>query len=171
MKRDINKARTIYTVSPQSSLYIPIIDPPTRIPSTVHFDPRSEWQTSALLSSAVESAMLPTRLRPYHDFEASLSGEDGTHKIFELQSRIVSEKDNNGSQTGKDESSEQPGSKVQKEFDLDFTYDERNSDQSHIYNQVQVWRGINNNASDESPEDPGLARRRQYHNSEPMCQR
>ncbi|KAL4895666.1 tubulin domain-containing protein [Aspergillus ambiguus] len=176
LKREINKARTVHAISPQSSLYIPIIDPPSRVPKSVHFDPNSEWQTSALISSAMESALLPTRLRPYHDFEASLAGDDGTHKIFELQSRIMLDKDDQkdgtsipAKQAVETDSSEM-GSKVQREFDLDFTYDEAANSESHIYNQVQVWRGLDNDQKEYAPEDIGIIRRRQYHNSEPMCQ-
>ncbi|KAF9883169.1 mtDNA inheritance, partitioning of the mitochondrial organelle [Aspergillus nanangensis] len=164
LKREINKARTVHAISPQSSLYIPIIDPPSRIPKTITLDPSSEWQTSALLSSAVESVMLPTRLRPYHDFEASLAGEDGTHKIFELQSSIISDREEDQQSA----SEEQEGSKVQKQFDMDFTYDGGDSNQAHIYNQVQVWRGLEDDKA--TSEDIGLARRKQYHSSEPMCE-
>ncbi|KAL5364950.1 protein dml1 [Aspergillus floccosus] len=171
LKRDINKARTVHAISPQSSLYIPIIDPPSRLPPAVRLDPSSEWQTSALISSAMESALLPTRLRPYHDFEASLAGDDGTHKIFELQSRIILDEENQdgAKRSAGAESSSETGSKVQREFDLDFTYDEAGNDQTHIYNQVQVWRGLENEHK-EAPQDIGLIRRQQYQNSEPMCQ-
>lgn len=172
LKRDINKARTIHAISPQSSLYIPIIDPPSRLPPTVHLDASSEWQTSALISSAMESALLPTRLRPYHDFEGSLAADDGTHRIFELQSRIMPESENQDGAKGSTgtECSSATGSKVRREFDLDFTYDEASNDQTHIYNQVQVWRGLENEQK-EAPQDIGLIRRQQYQNSEPMCQR
>ncbi|KAE8351286.1 tubulin domain-containing protein [Aspergillus coremiiformis] len=179
LKRDTNKARSIYNISPQSSLYTPIIDPPSRVPSTVHFNPQSEWHTSALVSSAMESVTLPTRLRQFHDFESSLAGDDGTHKIFELQSSVIPDNENHEKHLPalkepltRTQSAEQEASKPQTEFEVDFTYDGHGSGNSHIFNQLQVWRGVQLDRGDGSvpPEDLGLARKQRYYNSAPMLQ-
>ncbi|OGM43673.1 protein dml1 [Aspergillus bombycis] len=178
LKRDMNKARTIYSISPQSSLYTPIIDPPSHTPSKVFFDSQSEWHTTALISSAMESVTLPTRLRQFYDFESSLAGDDGTHKIFELQSSVTSDNGTNeqhlpvkGPLT-ETSASEQGAVKSQAEFELDFTYDGHGSSNSHIFNQLQVWRGAKPDQGNESVprEDLGLSRKQRYYNSAPMFQ-
>lgn len=113
---------------------------------------------------------LPSRLRACHDFEAALTG-DGTHRIFELQSKIVQ----NGFDKRQDESrnTENEPSNVEAEFDLDFSYDSLGHEDSHIFNQVQVARGSNSNQMDNSAsaEDVGLLRRERLYNSKPMAQR
>lgn len=178
IKRDMNKARSIYAISPQSSFYTPIIDPPHRLPNTFSVDFQSEWQTSALISSAMETVTLPSRLRPYCDFESSLAGDDGIHKIFELQSSILTDneaqhltKPTNGAGLSEDESSQ-----VKTEFDVDFSYDSRYSNKSHIFNQVQVSRGIDpeqkkNDLPPTEDIDLGMRRKLRLHNSQPMFQR
>jgi hypothetical protein len=117
----------------------------------------------------METATLPTRLRSYTDFETSLAGEDGTHKIFELQSKILPEEmsEDRGTQASKGESS-----KARTEFDLDFSYDDPNSGDSHIFNQVQVGRGYRPEKEvPESREDLGLKRKQRFYNSQPMLER
>lgn len=179
IKRDINKARSIYSISPQSSFYTPIINPPHRLPNTFNVDFQSEWQTSALISSAMETVTLPSRLRPYRDFESSLAGDDGIHKIFELQSSIFTDgeaqytaaaKPTNGAEPSDDESSQ-----VKTEFDVDFSYDSGDSSKSHMFNQVQVLRGIDpeksNNGLPTEDIDLGMRRKLRLHNSQPMFQR
>lgn len=176
----MNKARSIYAISPQSSFYTPIIDPPTRLPSKLTLDRQSEWQSSALLSSAVETVTLPSRLRPYHDFESSLAGDDGTHKIFELQSSFFANNDTEASPSIDTEASEDDStSQVKTEFDVDFTYDDDNSKTAKIYNQIQVIRGTDpeqqqvRKASQTSVEDIdiGFRRKQRLYNSQPMLQR
>ena len=181
IKRDMNKARSIYAISPQSSFYTPIIDPPQRLPSSYNVDRQSEWQTSALISSAVETMTLPSRLRPHHDFEASLTGDDGIHKILELQSSILADnkdqppsadKQSNGADVSNDDDG---SSQVKTEFDIDFTYDSDDSKASHIFNQVQVTRGFDpellNASAAEGITDIGMRRKQRFYNSQPMLQR
>lgn len=177
IKRDMNKARSIYAISPQSSFYTPIIDPPQRLPTSYNVDRQSEWQTSALISSAVETMTLPSRLRPHHDFEASLTGDDGFHKILELQSSILADNEDQHSTANKrDVSNDDDGSsQVKTEFDIDFTYDSDDSKTSHIFNQVQVTRGfdpeLSNASATEGITDIGMRRKQRFYNSQPMLQR
>lgn len=129
-------------------------------------DRQSEWQTTALLSSALETVTLPSRLRPYHDFEASLAGDDGRHNIFELQSTINPEKD-----APSENNDELPKAKT--EFDIDFTYDGEDNKSHHIFNQVQVLRGNESEHESTKPVDGDIGRLRKLrlYNSEPMLQR
>lgn len=171
IKRDINKARSIYAISPQSSFYAPIIDPPSRLPNTFNLDRQSEWQTSALTSAAVETVTLPSRLRPYHDFESSLAGEDDSHKIFELQSSILGDNDT-PTPTPRTETDDNT-SQVKTEFDVDFAYDNPDSSTTaKIYNQVQMTRGFETeSASEDADTDIGLRRKKRLFSSQPMLQR
>jgi hypothetical protein len=126
----------------------------------------------------METATLPTRLRSYSDFETSLAGEDGTHKIFELQSKILPDEMSNQTRpvrTTEDrrtQASSGGTSKVRTEFDLDFSYDDPDNHDSHIFNQVQVGRGYSPEEEvHESREDLGLKRKERFYNSEPMLER
>ncbi|KAJ5204952.1 uncharacterized protein N7498_005831 [Penicillium cinerascens] len=166
LKKDTNKAKSIYSISPQSNLYVPIMDLPPKLPSYLQVDRRSHWQTTALISSAVETVTLPSRLRPYHDFESSLTGDDGTHNIYELQTTL-----NPGQHGRKLPTKEDGSSKAENDFDIDFTYGGESSKSAHLFNQVQVMRG-------DEPEDPteateaelGHIRKLRLFNSEPMLQ-
>ncbi|KAJ5925901.1 hypothetical protein N7454_007411 [Penicillium verhagenii] len=166
MKKDVNKAKSLYSISPQSSLYVPIVDIPSRLPSYLSLDRQSRWQTTALISSALETVTLPSRLRPYHDFEASLAGYDGRHTIYELQCSI------NPQDSDDKSSAEEDGRpKAQSEFDIDFTYGEDDGKNAHIFNQVQVTRGHERGNSIESgQEDLGHVRKLRLYNSEAMLQ-
>jgi len=91
----VNVAHSIQEVSTQASLYIPISDPPIKLPSYVTLDPRSQWHNSAVLSVALESMTLPSRLKPVdgkhctlNEFEAALN-TNGNQKIAKLQCSIV----------------------------------------------------------------------------------
>lgn len=148
---------------------MPLVDIPQKLPSYLSIDRHSEWQRSALLSAAVETVTLPSRLRPYHDFEASLAGDDGRHNIYELQSTLNPEERN--ATTPK--SDEEGSSKPQTKFDIDFTYDNQDTETATIFNQVQVMRGSESKTSIQPPEsgDIGHLRKLRLYNSEPMLQR
>lgn len=144
---------------------MPVIDIPQKLPRSIQVDRQSEWQSTALLSSALETVTLPSRLRPYHDFEASLAGDDGRHNIFELQSTINPENEDTGANDD-----EIPKAKT--EFDIDFTYDGEKGKSHHIFNQVQVLRGNDFGQSTEpTGGDVGRLRKLRLYNSESMLQR
>ncbi|KAI1082247.1 tubulin domain-containing protein [Whalleya microplaca] len=58
-----NKARSLTEFNSQASLVVPLALPEIPLPSTVQLDPSSSWHVSALLSAAVESTTLYTRLK------------------------------------------------------------------------------------------------------------
>jgi hypothetical protein len=126
----------------------------------------------------MESITLPTRLRPYQNFESLLAGDDSIRRIFELQASIVPPaKDHRNvrpqatKQPNKVESCES-GLKVKTEFDLDFTYDS-GSNKSHVLNQLQVLRGVEPDEEEEesAESDLGFVRKMRLYNSEPMFHR
>ena len=83
-------------------MYIPLSIPPTPLPQYLRLDRDSQWHISALLSMAVESMTLPSRLRPdqgkrgtLHDMEALLN-VNGNQRIASLKCSIMETADNSG---------------------------------------------------------------------------
>ena len=92
--RRVNAARSIYEISTQASIYIPISIPPV-LPQCVRLDRNSQWHTSALLLTALETLTLPSRLRhingnnaTFNVMEAALN-VNGNQRIANLQSSVV----------------------------------------------------------------------------------
>ena len=89
--RSGNSARSMRSLSQQSSAYISLNSCPTPIPKYINLDSKSEWLTSALLCCAMESATLPSRLLNLGSRHVSLSlledalNTNGSQKLFELQ--------------------------------------------------------------------------------------
>ncbi|KAI9887521.1 MAG: mtDNA inheritance, partitioning of the mitochondrial organelle [Watsoniomyces obsoletus] len=63
IQKTVNMAKSIVDISGQSSLLVPILEVPSDVPSLVSVDPRSNWHTSALIMTALETVTLPARLR------------------------------------------------------------------------------------------------------------
>ncbi len=76
-------------------MYIPLLDPPAQLPSYVTLDARSQWHNSAILSMALESMTLPSRLKPINGQHSMLSqmeaalNTNGHQKIARLQCSIT----------------------------------------------------------------------------------
>ncbi|KAI9849176.1 MAG: mtDNA inheritance, partitioning of the mitochondrial organelle [Sclerophora amabilis] len=83
-----NIARTLRDVSSQASVYVPIADPVPCAPSYVSLDGRSEWQSTSLISTAVESLTLPSRLKRANGTRPSLA-EMGTALNFNGNQNIA----------------------------------------------------------------------------------
>ena len=88
--RAVNTARTIHELSSLASIYIPLSIPP-RLPQYVQLDSASQWHTSALLSMALESMTVPSRVRPDQsqrgllgDMESILN-VNGNQRVASLQ--------------------------------------------------------------------------------------
>lgn len=95
MLRTVNAAKSIYEISAHASLYVPLAIPSLRLPSYVQLARSSLWQTSALLSTALESMTLPSRLRSgggkrgrLDDMEAALN-VNGNQRIANVQMSIT----------------------------------------------------------------------------------
>ena len=93
--RSVNAARMIHEMSTQASMYIPLSLPRTQLSRHLHLDRSSQWHISALLSAALESATLPTRLRRdgqqrgfVDDLEAVLN-VNGNQRIAQLQCSML----------------------------------------------------------------------------------
>ncbi|MCJ1471228.1 mtDNA inheritance, partitioning of the mitochondrial organelle [Pseudocyphellaria aurata] len=95
MLRTTNAARSIYDISAHASMYMPLAIPSLRLPSYVQLARSSLWHTSALLSTALESMTLPSRLRPgggtrgrLDDMAAALN-VNGRQRIANVQMSIT----------------------------------------------------------------------------------
>ncbi|KAI5209437.1 tubulin nucleotide-binding domain-like protein [Aureobasidium subglaciale] len=89
-----NVAQSIYQISSQASMYIPLTTLPDVLPSYIHLNGSSKWHTSALQLLAIESITLPTRLRSnyqgrssFADIETLLSN-DGNRRVAQLNMSI-----------------------------------------------------------------------------------
>lgn len=153
------------------------MDPPHPLPTYLNIDLQSEWYKSALITSAIESATLPSRLRQYHDIEAALAGDDGTHRIFELKASIVPEASENPAGSSRTEAetagslSEDDGIDENAKFDINFSYIDP-AGRHHTFNEIQVARGFEFARADEPwLENSTLARRQRLFNSQSTLQR
>ena len=89
----------INEMSTFASMYTPMSIPLKKLPQYVLFDRNSQWHSSALLSVALESVTLPTRLRRgvrkrwfLDDLEAVLN-VNGNQRIAQLQCSILDPED------------------------------------------------------------------------------
>ncbi|KAK3368134.1 tubulin nucleotide-binding domain-like protein [Podospora didyma] len=57
-----NKAKSLSEIYKQASIIVPL-SVPSRLPRSISLDPSSQWHTSALLATAIESITLPSRLK------------------------------------------------------------------------------------------------------------
>lgn len=89
-----NTAKSISEIIPQTSLFIPMTIPSTHLPSYVKLDASSSWEVSGLLSSAMESMTLPSRLKPQNgtrqtlDQLASTLNVNGNQNIAKLRMSV-----------------------------------------------------------------------------------
>ncbi|OBT40986.1 hypothetical protein VE00_08236 [Pseudogymnoascus sp. WSF 3629] len=106
-----NTARSIAEVSSQASLYIPLTIP-SSLPSYTTLDPSSLWHASALLSTAVETMTLPSRLHARAGTRSSLADTgaalnvNGTQNIARLQMSIGEDPVANGESHGREDARE-----------------------------------------------------------------
>ena len=93
--RAVNSARTINELATQVSMFIPMSVPSSSLPSYVHLDRNSQWQTSALLEVALESITLPSRLRPGTQTGGTLGGLEtalnvnGNQRLAQIEYSIL----------------------------------------------------------------------------------
>lgn len=64
-----NAAHSISEICQQATTFVPMSLPGGYFPSSVKLDCNSLWHSSALLSAAIESTALPSRLLPYNDIQ------------------------------------------------------------------------------------------------------
>lgn len=86
----LNYSKSITEIAPEASLYIPMTIP-SNFSNNVQLNPKSTWHVTALLATAFESALLPSRLvfsdvrNRTLDHVAALLNVNGHQKITRLQ--------------------------------------------------------------------------------------
>ncbi|EFW20892.1 mtDNA inheritance, partitioning of the mitochondrial organelle [Coccidioides posadasii str. Silveira] len=147
-----NSAKSISEISRQSTAYVPISMPPSKLPHYVNLNIASEWYISALTSVAVESVTLPGRLRWYEGIEPWFLDNAGPQRIFALRATIRSEnselpfashlRPNDSTQMDTDEVDHDEIEQSEQRFDLGFSPigSATRTNNTHIFSRVQVVR-------------------------------
>ena len=169
-------------------MYIPVTIP-KRLPVYVGLDRSSEWHASALLETAVESVMLPSRMRAdnqkrrtLYDLEAALN-VNGNQRIARLQCSIFDPDVLDDQRAAKAKRLKKPDKRVAnpgfnaligeddgqenaEDLDLDLfphiTMQEssREKKSAHVFGQVSSYRGNFDSPIDKDDEDEDEGYRR-----------
>ncbi|KAI0997660.1 hypothetical protein K3495_g10527 [Podosphaera aphanis] len=156
-----NSAKSIAEIAPQATLFTPIALPSKGLPRNVTMDQNSQWHVSALLSLAVETMTLPSRLKPSNSGRATLDqlfsslNVNGNQKIAMLRMSIDPKATTDDCQPDKDQrisgatngdtDSALPKSDPQS-FDIDFFPTEtgeqfkRRPKKKYIFSQLESHR-------------------------------
>ena len=180
--RTANTARMINEMSTLASMYTPTSIPLTKLPQYVLFDRDSQWHSSALLSVALESVTLPTRLRRgvrkrwfLDDLEAALN-VNGNQRIAQLQCSILDPEDaplvsatsygstdDRAPSSNKNSLDKEDGLRsAESRFDMDFTCGNTRSTSriatqhkvsDHVFSAIEISRTEVETAKDEEVDE------------------
>ena len=169
----------INEMSTLASMYTPMSIPLTKLPQYVLFDRNSHWHSSALLSVALESVTLPTRLRRgfrkgwfLDDLEAALN-VNGNQRIAQLQCSILEETLVSAISYGSTDDRAPSGNNnildkedglrfAESRFDMDFTCDNTRSTSriatqhnvsDHVFSAIETTRSKVETAKDEEMDE------------------
>ena len=161
MQRLLNSAKSMQEFSAQASVYVPITNSPSTLPSYVTVDTSSTWHTSALQATALESMTLPARLLVNAEARTTLAGLEaafnnhGNRKIASLGMSIADPDKLDGRMQTDDENSEDisllPSSPQGPQ---------RLGSRAHLFGSAQALRG--SWESDEELEGVKLERRDRF---------
>jgi hypothetical protein len=178
--RLVNNARTLTSVYRQASLVIPLALPRLS-PYRVALDPLSSWHTSAVLATALETALLPSRLRDRSkgdtlDTMTDLLNAMGKQTVATLHMNYpeATKEETGGSREGRPPSGSATKMDVDTEepaqLDLDFAPEETVSARQQnghayvrprVFSQLSVSRGAPDRDQDQGIESQdGAGRRR-----------
>lgn len=158
----LNKARSIAEISPQISAYTPLTVNRRHLPQYCNTRTGSEWYSTALLASAIETITLPSRLKEYRTrgIDTWLPDDSQGHNIFEAHSLASPEE----TQMPDDRVREQ-----QDEFLAMDTYEQDeilsagfdinlspmpSSKDTHVFGQTRVYRDLPANRDPLRPNIP-----------------
>ncbi len=170
-----------------ASIYVPISIPATKLPQYVNLDRNSQWQISAVLSAALETMTLPSRLRAgegkrgfLDDLEAALN-VNGNQRIAQLQCSVLDPDTKVSLPTVRRTTDERIRSDISNNLlaedamhdakanlDMDFSGAESNSSAArqsldHVFGAVECLRGNNTetNGEEMDEDDINYSRKRQ----------
>jgi len=160
----INAARSIQSLAQQASAYVTASSLPSALPSYVNLNPVNDWTSSALITTAIETVTLPSRLRDSGGRQASLSlledmlNTNGRQNIFELAAGVRENGSTGQGRPGFSNGHANPSAAnppqanresmpAQHTPDLDIKYATKLSQQPpgtdpHIFSQVIIQRGL-----------------------------
>ena len=148
--RYVNAARSLRAIGQQASAYIRLATVPSQLPEYINLSSTSDWISSALLCSGLETSTLPTRLAQSQSRKASLSlledtlNSSGSQNLFELQMSVnnPTSQMNNGTTNGHVNSSHENGVDGDATpLDLDLTPGDRNLGQRiHVFARIETLR-------------------------------
>ncbi|KAF2203076.1 mtDNA inheritance protein dml1 [Delitschia confertaspora ATCC 74209] len=163
-----NSARSLQVIGEQSSVYVPISSAPFKAPPYLSMDHSSHWHRGALQAIALESMILPSRLRSSNSGNGTLQdleetiNSTGNRRIAKLQMSIANPDLLEEKSNVKTAQAEKAGAKYRKlngkshdddddeelpEFDMDvFTIDykidsRKAQKREHIFGRAETYRG------------------------------
>ncbi|KAF2677692.1 tubulin nucleotide-binding domain-like protein [Lentithecium fluviatile CBS 122367] len=171
-----NSSRSLYALTEQSSVYIPMSNKPNKIPSYLSIDSSSPWHIGALQAIALESISISSRLRSSGGGRGGLQNLEetfnstGKRRIAKLELSIAdpdvlseksSEQIGQAEKTGSiisHRTSDGDGEQLA-EFDIDFFTKDyrignvRSRTKEHVFGRAETSRGEWNLNDDRDPRD------------------
>jgi hypothetical protein len=171
----VNSSRSLQTLGEQSSVYVPISNKPTKLPSYLSLNAASPWHIAALQVIGVESMTLSSRLRTsiggrgtLQDLEDTINST-GKRRIAKFEISIADPEVLSEKISREDGQVEKTGSATPRNtneddgslgcFDIDtFTRDYRiaskREKKEHVFGRAEVSRGGWSLSQDNSAHDP-----------------
>lgn len=156
IKRTVDLAYSLSGIVPLTSLYVPLRAPPPKVPPYLIMDNSSKWHVSGLLSVALETCILPTRIRDSSsagrlgslgDMTALLN-VSGSQKIASFTMSIDNmedQKSDGAPLPTAPNSRRDPAPKIELSWDSSSTRIRRKriDGDGHIFAEAEVRRGFN----------------------------
>lgn len=138
-----------------ASLYIPLGNPPPTIPSNVSISPNVPWHSSALLSAALETSILATRMKT--DVAGRMSmGELAAFLDGGRKQNIAMLSLGAGDQDGQvDSNSEKVSSSLENLTSLSWAQPKRSQKKPHVFAEYLTTRGFTEREHPEPRLDDG----------------
>ena len=156
----VNKAKSLTEIYKQTSLLVPLALPQQSLPHAISLDASSAWHTSALISAAIESVTLPSRLKDLTNRDSlgnigDLLNVHGKQTVAHLQMSIARSDQVPQSEDVGDEPSD--GLRLDIDFrppdDVNASHRQNGFKSPKIFSQVLANRGEKAEDEDEQNDD------------------
>jgi hypothetical protein len=173
MQQIVNSSRSLQVLGEQSSVYIPISNVPTKLPSYLSLDGASPWHVGALQAIGIESMTISSRLRTsvggrgtLQDLEDTINST-GRRRIAKFEMSIAdpdvllnasndiahAEKESSMTSRQASEGDDQLSSFDIDVFTRDYKVNSKPGKKEHVFGRAETSRG-NWDLSEESGRDP-----------------
>ena len=159
--RTINLAQSLTQLYATSSMLVPISVPRGTLPNGIQLDQSSPWHVGALLSTGIETSLLPTRL--------ALTSDSSPVLLDDLKNQLDGTGDQRLSGLSLEVDVAESGSRQKidiSQLNNDGTYQKKSD--PHIFGEVAVARGDGIKNGDQSENDKTLS---QPASRRPICTR